>query len=384
MGYNTRILIVDDNESIHEDFRKVLIHDTNEDHAALDDLEAELFGDDNTSADNAESGELLDYEVDSALQGQEALAMVDKAADEGHPYALIFMDVRMPPGWDGIETISRIWLKHPYIEMVLCTAYSDYTWDDIVDKLGSSDKLLFLRKPFDAVAVQQMALSLVKKWNLGEQARNYVKNLEQEVQQRTLQLKELLHELEQKNAELADSNDQLKHVALHDALTGLPNRILFQDRLNQAIKLATRNKTQFAVAIMDLNDFKEINDQRGHLAGDYVLKVVADRIKSTLRDSDTVARLGGDEFAFVLPTVDRQSPETVTQKIIDTFKEPITMDTDGEKVTIGASIGITIYPDHGTDMDVLIGHADSAMYSAKRAGNGTCVYSEDDNKAAAS
>ncbi|MBL1277311.1 MAG: diguanylate cyclase [Ectothiorhodospiraceae bacterium] len=377
MEYNTRILIVDDNESIHEDFRKVLIHEKNEDHAALDDLEAELFGEDDENA----SPEIVDtnifeYEVDSALQGQEALAMVDKAAQEGKPYSLIFMDVRMPPGWDGIETISRIWIKHPYIEMVLCTAYSDYTWDDILEKLGSSDKLLFLRKPFDAVAVQQMALSLVKKWNLGEQARNYVKNLEQEVQQRTVQLKELLSELEAKNAELAVSNDQLKHAALHDALTGLPNRILFHDRLDQAIKLAKRNKTQFAVAIMDLDDFKQINDQRGHLTGDYVLKTIGDRISNILRASDTIARLGGDEFAFVLPTVDRESPKTVAEKIMAVFKESMTMDSEGENILITASIGISLYPDHGREIDDLIGKADAAMYLAKRAGKDIGVHQE--------
>jgi len=382
MKHNTRILIVDDNESIHEDFRKVLVHEENEDHAALDDLETELFGDDEDAPKNKKPDDMLEYEVDSALQGQEALSMVDKAAQEGRPYALIFMDVRMPPGWDGIETISRIWLKHPYIEMVLCTAYSDYTWDDIVEKLGSSDKLLFLRKPFDAIAVQQMALSLVKKWNLGEQARNYVKNLEQEVQQRTLQLKELLTELETKNAELANSNDQLKHAALHDALTGLPNRILFHDRLEQAIKLATRNKTRFAVAMMDLNEFKEINDQRGHLTGDYVLRTVADRIQKTLRDSDTVARLGGDEFAFVLPTVAREAPDAVLEKIMSAFREPVTMGSSGEEINVGASIGITLYPDHGIDADTLIGRADAAMYTAKRDGSGICMYSEKPNKAA--
>ncbi|NOX93065.1 MAG: diguanylate cyclase, partial [Gammaproteobacteria bacterium] len=382
MEHNTRILIVDDNESIHEDFRKVLIHEQNEEHAALDDLEVELFGTDGDVPKSKTSNDSLEYEVNSALQGQEALAIVDKAAQEGRPYTLIFMDVRMPPGWDGIETISRIWSKHPYIEMVLCTAYSDYTWDDIVEKLGSSDKLLFLRKPFDAIAVQQMALSLVKKWNLGEQARNYVKNLEQEVQQRTLQLKELLTELETKNAELANSNDQLKHAALHDALTGLPNRILFHDRLEQAIKLATRNKTQFAVAMMDLNEFKEINDRRGHLTGDYVLKTVADRIQKTLRDSDTVARLGGDEFAFVLPTVARESPDAVLKKIMSAFKDPITMGSNGEKINVGASIGITLYPDHGTNVDTLIGRADSAMYAAKRDGSDICIYSENADEAA--
>jgi len=176
---------------------------------------------------------------------------------------------------------------------------------------------------------------------------------------------------------LADSNDQLKHASMHDALTGLPNRVLFHDRLDQAVKLAKRNKTQFAVAIMDLNGFKEINDSRGHLTGDYVLKTVADRIQKTLRDSDTVARLGGDEFAFVLPTVDRESPETVTKKIMTAFNDPIVMDSGGEKIEVGASIGITLYPDHGIDVDVLIGRADAAMYMAKRAGNGVCVYSED-------
>ena len=375
--YNTRILVVDDNESIHDDFRKVLIQERSADHAALDELEAELFGEDEEStAENKSTGAQLSYTVDSAFQGQEALAMVDKAEQEGRPYALIFMDVRMPPGWDGIETISRIWLKHPYVEMVLCTAYSDYTWDDIVEKLGSTDKLLFLRKPFDAVAVQQMALSLIKKWNLGEQARHYVNNLEQEVQQRTLQLQELLKELETKNIELANNNDQLKHAALHDALTNLPNRILFHDRLEQAIKLASRNKTQFAVAIMDLNGFKNINDQRGHLAGDAILKAVADRVQSALRSSDTVARLGGDEFAFVLPTVDRQSPELVAEKILAAIADPIPREDGAAKIT--ASIGVSLYPDQGTDNDNLIGKADAAMYEAKRAGDGVRIFKADE------
>jgi PleD family two-component response regulator len=296
MEYNKRILIVDDNESIHNDFRKVLVHEVNEDHADLDELEAELFGaeeKEETVTDNAN----VVYEVDSAFQGQEALKMVDEAEKEGKPYALVFMDVRMPPGWDGIETIGRIWIKHPYLEMVLCTAYSDYTWDDIVEKLGCTDKLLFLRKPFDSVAVQQMALSLIKKFNLGEQARHYVGNLEQEVQQRTLQLQDLLHEMEFKNAQLSSSNDELKHAALHDSLTGLPNRILFHDRLEQAIKHSKRNNGQFGVALLDLNNFKEINDTQGHLVGDFVLKTISERITAVLRSSDTVARLGGDEFA---------------------------------------------------------------------------------------
>jgi diguanylate cyclase (GGDEF)-like protein len=377
MEYNRRILIVDDNESIHNDFRKVLVHEVNEDHADLDEMEAELFGAKEKEDDSTISGDqTVVYEVDSAFQGQEALKMVDKAEEEGRPYALIFMDVRMPPGWDGIETIGRIWVKHPYLEMVLCTAYSDYTWDDIVERLGCTDKLLFLRKPFDSVAVQQMALSLIKKFNLGQQARHYVKNLEAEVQQRTLQLQDLLHEMESKNAQLSSTNDELKHAALHDSLTGLPNRILFHDRLEQAIKLSKRNNGKFGVALLDLNNFKEINDTQGHLVGDHVLTTVSDRINSVLRSSDTVARLGGDEFAFVLPTVDRESPEIVAKKILDAISEPIVDD----QITIktSGSIGVALYPDHGSDNDTIIGKADAAMYTAKRNGGGIATYDETD------
>lgn len=374
MDYNTRILIVDDNSSIHEDFRKVLLVEKNEDHAALDELESEIFGsDDDETSSQTQPEERVTYQVDSAFQGQEALEMVEKATAEGQPYAMIFMDVRMPPGWDGIETISHIWIKHPYTEMVLCTAYSDYTWDDIIEKLGSTDKLLFLRKPFDAVAVQQMALSLTKKWNLGNQARNYVQHLEHEVAQRTLQLQELLKELENKNAQLSQSNKELKHTALHDPLTSLPNRILFHDRLHHAIGLASRNNRKLAVAIMDLNDFKMINDQRGHQAGDKVLSEIGSRLQAVLRSSDTVARLGGDEFAFVLPEVGPEFPQVVAQKILQALEPVIELDDD--PVHIKSSIGVAIYPDHGSDIDALLAKADAAMYEAKRTGSGYAVHS---------
>jgi diguanylate cyclase (GGDEF)-like protein len=132
---------------------------------------------------------------------------------------------------------------------------------------------------------------------------------------------------------------------------------------------------------MDLDGFKAINDQRGHLTGDYVLRTVGDRIEKLLRASDTVARLGGDEFAFVLPTVDRETPETVAEKIMNTFKEPITMDSDGEKIDISGSIGIALYPDHGLDVDTLIGKSDAAMYKAKRAGNNICVHNKNEDSA---
>jgi CheY-like chemotaxis protein len=118
---NQRILIIDDNTAIHEDVRKILGAPARED-ADLDNEAAELFGLEPDATTTAE------FEIDSAFQGQEGLAKVQHALDEGRPYAMAFVDVRMPPGWDGIETISRIWEVYPELQVVICTAYSDYSW----------------------------------------------------------------------------------------------------------------------------------------------------------------------------------------------------------------------------------------------------------------
>lgn len=200
MFENNRILIVDDNESIHDDFRKILLSSKTIEENEYKNLELELFGNTNNATLISTS---LDYQIDFVFQGEQALELVEKAERQNKPYALIFMDVRMPPGWDGIETISKIWGRFPNIEIVICSAYSDYSWDKIISKLGTNDRLLFLKKPFDAVEVQQMALALVKKWNLAEKARHYVDDLEREVAKRTKQLKSMVQEL-------INSRDKLK------------------------------------------------------------------------------------------------------------------------------------------------------------------------------
>ena len=372
MDDNRRILIVDDNRSIHEDFRKVLCPHTS---AAMDDLaelESGLF--DAAQMVSRTLDEDLIYQVDSAYQGQEGLALVEAAELEGRPYALVFMDVRMPPGWDGIETIDRIWQRHPFIEMVICTAYSDYAWDDIVKKLGKTDKLLFLTKPFDAVTVKQMALTLTKKWNLGKQARNYIEDLEREVAQRTEQLQILLEEVNAKNTALLDVNRELEKAALHDILTDLPNRALFNDRLDHAVKIAKRDNHIFSVLMMDVNKFKEVNDTYGHLTGDTVLHEVGRRIASVLRVSDTVARLGGDEFAAILRGTDTVGAVTAARKIQVAMQSPIIID---ERVMeVSTSVGIALFPLHAKNANNLLRFADAAMYQAKDEGTGFAIFDE--------
>lgn len=191
MRTNKRILLVDDNESIHRDIESILTGMSDSYDQELEELEGELFKD--SKKKNSEGA--LDYLIDHAYQGEEAVEMVEKADKAGKPYALIFMDVRMPPGIDGIQTIQRIWKEHPNIEMVICTAYSDYSLDKIIDKLGRTDKLLFMKKPFDATALKQSALTLTTKWQLRQEAVRYTEKLEQEVEARTRRLSELVEEL---------------------------------------------------------------------------------------------------------------------------------------------------------------------------------------------
>jgi PAS domain S-box-containing protein len=160
---NRRILIIDDSERIHEDFRAILGH-TDGDTVALREAKTAILG------KAPDVSEHVDFDLDFASQGRGGLEKVRQALREGRPYAMAFVDIRMPPGWDGIETIRRIWRAYPELEVVICTAYSDYKWDDIVAKLGQTDRLLILKKPFDNVEVYQLASALTEKWNLARAA----------------------------------------------------------------------------------------------------------------------------------------------------------------------------------------------------------------------
>ena len=155
-------------------------------------MEDDLFG----ASSVAEPEVLAEtiYDIDHAYQGDEAIQMVEQAAAEGDPYSLIFMDVRLPPGMNGIEAIQKIWEDHPYIEIVICTAYSDYSWDQIVRNLGHTDTLLFMKKPFDVTALKQTALTLTTKWNLRQETVAHTYKLENEVQNRTQELQKLVEE----------------------------------------------------------------------------------------------------------------------------------------------------------------------------------------------
>ncbi len=187
----------------------------------------------------------------------------------------------------------------------------------------------------------------------------------------------MLENLDKMHRELNEQKDALAHKAYHDALTGLPNRALFLDRLEHAVSKARRSKESIALFFIDLDHFKEINDTLGHEMGDEVLKFFSDRLKKSVRTEDTVARLGGDEFMVIMENL--HNPEAISivaSKIVSIVREPILLGE--ESLNIGTSIGISVYPQNGDTADLLIKNADTAMYKAKSAGRDNYQFYSDE------
>lgn len=178
---NQRILIIDDNPAIHEDFRKVLTGSSDSERE-VDAVAAMLFG---SSPGAVESKR---FALGFACSGQEGLDAVRNAREQSAPFAVAFVDIRMPNGWDGIETVARIWEVDPEIQIVLCSAYSDYSWEEMMSRLGVSERLLILKKPFDNIEVLQLAHALTNKWEIGRQARRTLEQLNRMVDERTAEL----------------------------------------------------------------------------------------------------------------------------------------------------------------------------------------------------
>jgi diguanylate cyclase (GGDEF)-like protein len=335
-----RVLVVDDEEEVRDAYRQVLLEaDVNRDLAAFRELRTRLFRRDEAPDADPAAVRGASFDPQFCDSAEAALAAVKAALAQDTPFAVVFLDMRMPPGPDGVWAAARIRELDPAIEIVICTAYSDVDPCEIGGIVPPEEKLSYLQKPFHPHEVRQMSIALASKWRA---ERSVVK------------------------------------LAYFDALTGLPNREQSRNRLVGAIEAARQHERTLAVLYLDLDNFKRVNDTLGHAAGDELLRVVASRLRNCLRYADTrgadavaiarpgdLARLGGDEFMVLLPSI-RQPIDAgaIAERIIGALREPLQLALNSVVVT--PSIGIAIFPNDGADAETLLRNADLAMYFSKR------------------
>src|SRR5882762_788786 len=353
-----RVLFVDDEADIRDAYLQSLRQpDATTSRTELRDLQARLFnkakGNPSPATPPARSAT---FDPAFCDQAEAAVVAVEQALAQNQPFAVVFMDMRMPPGKDGVWAAARIRELDPAVEIVICTAYSDVDPSAIGGVVPPEEKLSYLQKPFHSHEVRQMTIALGSKWR---------------------------------------AEHRIVRLAYFDTLTGLPNREQSNSRLVSAVASATERKRTLAVLYLDLDNFKRVNDTLGHAVGDELLCLVATRLRNALRCSDTVgteplgharpgdlARLGGDEFMALLPDLrDADDAGIVAARLIGALREPMQLATTSLVVT--PSVGIAVFPRDGTDAETLLRNADLAMYFAKRKCPGTFAFFDGPMNAAA-
>lgn len=342
-----RILVVDDEDAVREAYRQVLEPAAAPQRAALDDLRAKLFGggDGGAPVQATAPAALTSLEVTYCDGAEAGVSAVRAALEAGEPYAVVFLDMRMPPGPDGAWAAERIRELDADVELVVCTAYSDVDPADVSRRVPPEEKLFYLQKPFHPHEVRQLAGALGRKWR---------------------------------------AERHIVRLAYFDTLTGLPNRELFKQRLGVEIDAARRYQRSLALLYVDLDNFKRINDTLGHSVGDELLTVTAERLRQAVRSSDEVGRaliaapdhvcrLGGDEFTVLLTEVTGPTQAAVVaERIIRMLGQPMRLSQ--HEVIVTPSVGISVFPADGSDGEILLRHADLAMYFAKRGAAGSFAF----------
>jgi two-component system cell cycle sensor histidine kinase/response regulator CckA len=305
---NRRILVVDDNAAIHDDFRKILGPGRTL-NSALDATGAILF--EEASDDESQ----VPFEIDSAYQGQEGVIKVKQALEQGRPYAMAFVDVRMPPGWDGVKTTEKIWEIDSEIQIVICTAYSDYSWDDMLERIGNDDRMVILKKPFDTVEALQLAQALTEKWRLGQLSKRKIEDLEKVVAERT---RGLVHSNETLQIEIdehkrTEKELRLKTAFLEAKVNSSIDGILVVDSEGKKL-LQNQRMIDLWKIPHDIADERDDNNR---------LQWVANRTKDPQSFSRRVAHL------YAHPDeISREEIELKDGTILDRYSSPVT-GTDG-------------------------------------------------------
>ena len=338
-----RVLIVDDEQPVRDSYGKILLTPVaSADRTERLDMRARLF---QKGADAPLPLPPPATAFDAVFCDGAATAVesVRDACATGRPFAVVFLDMRMPPGPDGVWAAERIRALDPEIEIVICTAFSDADPSEISRRVPPEDKIFYLQKPFHPHEVRQIAVALGLKWS---------------------------------------AERRISRLAYYDVLTGVPNRAHFQGQLAAALQAAQLQNTNLAVIYLDLDNFKRINDTLGHGVGDELLQLMAQRLNHLCREeapagdgwarsrsSSALARLGGDEFVVLLKNI--QGPDeacALADRVIQALSQPMRLSV--HEIIVTPSAGIAVYPADGTDAEMLCRNADLAMYFSKRQGAG--------------
>ena len=346
-----RILICDDETNVIDAYRRILSDlvkaDGSHSETALEALAADLFGE--------EPAALVDPGINEIVycrQGDEAVAIFEKATSKGEPFAAVFLDVRMPPGIDGVEAARRMRALDPTINIVMVTGYSDHRPAEIAGIVGAQDRLFYLVKPFDADEVRQMATTLVHRWASDIRAAD--------------ELAGRLQELEQVNRALQASEASALQAARRDPLTGLLNRKGLQEAFDTALCAAGEADGKLSFAYIDLDRFKLVNDVHGHAVGDRFICELGDRIVRATGQHGFVARLGGDEFAVVCTR--QEKLDDLLSRLLAVSERPF---ADANlRLPVSLSIGYCHCDSSRDSLSDAMRRADLALYSAKSAGRG--------------
>ena len=342
-----RVLVADDEAEVRDAYRQILLEtDMSSETAVFHNLRERLFSKNMPDPMSRNPASVDTHFAPVFCAGAEAaVAAVRGALGAEDPFAVVFLDMRMPPGPDGVWAAARIRELDPAVEIVMCTAYSDVDPRDIGGMVPPEEKLSYLQKPFHPHEIRQMTISLASKWR---------------------------------------SEHRIVKLAYFDALTGLPNREQLRNRLNSTLASAKQHQRMLAVLYLDLDNFKRVNDTLGHAVGDELLCLVAARLRASLRSDDAVddvpssrsshiARLGGDEFIVILPNI-RSADDAagVAARLIAELQEPMRLALHTLVVT--PSVGVAMFPTDGVEVDTLLRNADLAMYFAKRKGPGMFAF----------
>jgi diguanylate cyclase len=347
-----RILVADDEAEVRDAYRQILQEaDMSGETAVFRNLRERLFA---KGAQEQIAKQLAGRTTPKTVfapvfcEGAEAaVAAVRESIAADDPFAIAILDMRMPPGPNGVWAAQRIRELDPAIEIVICTAYSDVDPGEIGGIVPPEEKLSYLQKPFHPQEIRQMSISLASKWR---------------------------------------AEHRIVKLAYFDALTGLPNREQSRSRLSSALAAAQESERMMAVLYLDLDNFKRVNDTLGHAVGDELLSVVAARLRHSLRSkggagtdvessarSNHIGRLGGDEFIVLLPNIrSAEDAAAVASRLIGDLQAPMQLAL--HSLVITPSVGISLYPSDGVDADTLLRNADLAMYCAKRKGPGTHAF----------